>query len=164
MDFKGHLLKKKSGIVKKWIRLVANTYEPETSKILLTKKDRFANPVGATISSQLESLFDALINAGPSEEISVCLDKIIRVRAVQDFSPSRALSFVFQLKQIIKEELKKELSEEAIMKELTEFELRIDGTALIAFDIYMSCREKLHQIKHNELRKSGFLVQDETQG
>jgi hypothetical protein len=164
VDFKGHLLKKKSGIVKKWIHLVANTYAPETSKLLLTKKDRFANPVGATISSQLEFLFDALANMAPSEEISVCLDKIIRVRAVQDFSPSQAVRFVIQLKQIIKEELKKELSEEAHMKELTEFELRIDGTVLIAFDIYMSCREKLHQIKYNELRKSGFLVQDETQG
>ena len=159
MDFKGLLSQKKSGIVKKWIHLVANSYAPETSRLLLTKNDRFANPVGATISSQLGLLFDALISEASSEEISICLDKVIKVRAVQDFSPSEAVRFVIQLKQIIKEELKKELSKDTHAQELAEFELRIDGTALMAFDIYMSCREKIHQIKENEFRKMGAFVE-----
>ena len=164
MDFEGLLLKKRSGIVKKWIHVVVNTYAPETSTFLTTNKDRFANPVGAAIHIHLESLFDALISAAPSEEISGCLDKIIRIRAVQDFTPSRAVGFIFPLKQIIKDELKKEIVKESAQKELSEIESRIDSIALQAFDIYMSCREKINQIKQNELRKTGFSARDGIRG
>ncbi len=164
MDFEGLLLKKRSGIVKKWIHFLENTYEPETSTFLKTNKDRFANPVGAAIHTQIESLFDALISAAPSEEISRCLDKIIRIRAVQDFTPSQAVGFILPLKQIIKDELKKEIAGESTQKRLVEIESRIDSTALLAFDIYMSCREKIHQIKQNELRKMGFSARDGIRG
>ncbi|MEE9557391.1 MAG: hypothetical protein V3V76_09030, partial [Candidatus Adiutricales bacterium] len=53
---------------------------------------------------------------------------------------------------------------ESTQKRLVEIESRIDSTALLAFDIYMSCREKIHQIKQNELRKMGSSVRDGIRG
>ena len=46
-------------------------------------------------------------------------------------------------------------------------ESRIDDLALLAFDVYMNCREKLYEIKANEaknqvsrlLKKAGMIVE-----
>ena len=164
MDLKGLLLKKKSGIVKKWIHSVVITYDPETSIFLKKNTDRFANPVGSVISSQIETLFDALVNKAPRDEISASLDRLIRIRAVQDFSPSEAVGFVFSFKPIIREELKKEIEKEPKLKGLAELETRLDETALLAFDVYKACREKIHQIKRNEFMKAGLPVHRRNQG
>ena len=64
-----------------------------------------------------------------------------------------------QLKQIIRQESIKEIKDDSFKKDLEEFELRIDGVTLQAFDIYMSCREKIYQIKEKEFRKIGSIIQ-----
>ena len=54
-----------------------------------------------------------------------CLDPVIRIRAIQTmFSPSQVVGFIFSLKKILRTELKKELGDIAILKELHEFELK----------------------------------------
>jgi hypothetical protein len=49
--------------------------------------------------------------------------------------------------------------EDGISHELIERESRIDGLALLCFDIYMKRREKIYEIKVNEIknRASGLL-------
>jgi len=39
-----------------------------------------------------------------------------------------------------------------MLQELMEFESRIDGLALMAFNIYMQCRETLFDVRVNEIR------------
>ncbi|MBW1708525.1 MAG: RsbRD N-terminal domain-containing protein [Deltaproteobacteria bacterium] len=151
-------MKKKSGIVKKWFHKIADTYDPETSKFLKQKKNRFANPVGSTISMEMEALFDELFDQAEQDKVLACLDNIIKIRAVQDFTPSEAIQFIFSLKQVIRQELKKEIQDEQISEEIIKFESKIDDIALLAFDIYMSCREKVYRIKENEYRQNRFMV------
>ena len=87
------------------------------------------------------------------------LDKIISIRAIQDLSPSKAVAFIFLLKTAIRKELQQEILEKGILEELLELESRIDGLALLCFDIYMKRREKLYEIRTNEAktRVSGLL-------
>ncbi|MBW2060462.1 MAG: RsbRD N-terminal domain-containing protein [Deltaproteobacteria bacterium] len=152
MDLENLLAEKRSGIIKKWFALIADTYSVEMSKFMKKKKNRFADPVGYTASTQIEAIFDALHRQAEPDELSACLDKIIRIRAVQDFSPSAALDFIFLLKQVIRAELDEEVQDKRISEELLELESRIDDLALLAFDVYMSCREKVHKIKIKELQ------------
>jgi len=148
-----HLLKeKRSPIVKKWCEAVLATYPEQSQKFLRNQKDGIANPIGSTISQGLESIFDELLNDPESDEISLFLDNIIRVRAIQDFSPSQAVSFMFQLKGIAREELQTEVGQEEISEELLSFEAEIDGLAMRCFDIYTGCREKIFEIRVNEVR------------
>ena len=114
---------------------------------LKREKSQFANPVGLTISTEIETLYDEIISGDNMEKISSCLDSIIRIRAVQDFKPSRAVAFVLQLKQIIKEELGSGHSDE-----MRVLDSRIDEIALLAFDIYSACRQKLSEIRVNEVK------------
>ena len=88
--------------------------------------------------------------------ITSLLDPIIRIRAAQNFTPSQATAFVLSLKKALRENLAKELHDLSSIRELFEFESKIDQLCLMAFDIYMQCREKIYQIGANETRNRTF--------
>jgi hypothetical protein len=152
MDLKNLLQEKRSEIIKKWCDVVLSSYPEQSQKFLKKQKDKIANPVGSTISEGIESIYDELIKDAESEKISLFLDNIIRVRAIQDFSPSQAVSFIFGLKHIIRDALKDETQKGALSEELVAFESKIDGLALLCFDIYTRCRQKIFDIRVNEIK------------
>ena len=141
------LKEKKSKIIKKWRNAIIESYPEDGQGFLKREKSQFANPVGLTISTEIETLYDEIIKGENTEKISSCLDSIIRIRAVQDFKPSRAVAFVLQLKQIIKEELGTDHSDE-----MRALDSRIDEITLLAFDIYSACRQKISEIRVNEVK------------
>ena len=152
------LSEKKDVIVKQWRRRIVGTYPADSSHFLSDKMDQFANPIGAAIRNETEVLFDALIDNKP-DAIAPSLDKIIRIRAVQEFTPAQAVSFVYMLKDVIREELSEELSQIEMAHALSEFEPNIDRMALIGFDLYSMCRDQMASIKVNEAhRRTARLV------
>lgn len=158
MNLDNLLTKKKSAIMGRWFDLVIETYPSETAKFFKGQKNPFANPVGSTILQGIEGLFEEIIQGVDieSEKISTFLDNIIRIRAVQDFSPSQAVSFIFLLKQIIREELREEIRDNKISEELLDLESKIDNLALLSFNIYMECREKINKFKAMEMQQRTF--------
>ena len=150
------LAQKKSVIVKKWFDLTAQTYAPDTAEFLKSNQDQFANPVGGTMLKGLKGLLDQLIHSMNPEALTSHLDPIIRIRAAQNFTPSQATAFILSLKKVLRENLTKELRDSSVAAELIAFEFKIDQLCLIAFDIYMQCREKIFQISANETRNRTF--------
>lgn len=147
---------KKASIVKKWFDLTAQTYAPDTADFLKNKSDPFANPVGGSTLNGLKFLLDELIHDMDPQTINSHLDPIIRIRAVQNFTPAQATAFILSLKQVLRETLAKELRDRHFVSELLEFESKIDQLLLLAFDIFIQCREKIYQIKANETRNRTF--------
>nr|HID59584.1 hypothetical protein [Desulfobacterales bacterium] len=157
MNIENILSQRRATILNKWIDLILETYPVEAAEFFKRKKDRFANPVGYTIFHEIEALYEELLRgATESDKVSQLLDRIVKIRAVQDFSPSQAIGFVFLLKKVIRKELEDEILEEKIAEDLLEFESRLDELALLSFDIYMKCREKIYEIKTNEVKKQLF--------
>ena len=150
------LEQKKSIIAKKWFELTVQTYAPDAAQFFKSNPDPFANPVGGTMLKGLYGLLDQLINGMDPETITSHLDPIIRIRAVQNFTPSQATAFILSLKTVLRENLAKELRDRRIASELVAFESKIDQLCLMAFDIYMQCREKIFQISANETRNRTF--------
>ncbi len=150
------LAQRKTTIVKKWFTSSIETYPSDTAKFLKSQKDPFANPVGRTIYQGLAALFDELLEEMDHKAILSFLDPIIRIRAVQNFSPSQATSFIFFLKDIVRDNIKKEDFEAHLFNELLLFESKIDELSLIAFNLYMQCREKIYELKANEMRNRTF--------
>ncbi len=146
------LVSKKSLIVDKWIGLILETYPSNGSKFLRLQKDRFSNPVGYTISNSAEKIFEEIISDRDIEKIKIFLNDIIKIRAVQNFSPSLAAGFIYLLKKVIRQELNPELIDGKVLKELFEFESSLDDLALIAFDLYMDAKEKIFKIRVNEIK------------
>jgi hypothetical protein len=159
------LLDKKPHILKRWLHLILETYPLDTQRFLKHQKDPFLNPVGSTIEKEIEVLFVQLIQGINPERTSAALDGIIRIRAIQDFSPSKAISFIYLLKKIIREEVIQDYSGQPLSELLLAFESRLDEMVLLAFDIYSRCREKVYEMRANEaknqvsglLRKKGLL-------
>jgi hypothetical protein len=146
------LSEKKQAILEKWFDSVLETYPHDSAKFLKRQKDQFANPVGSTIYRGMGSLLDLIVNSADTDNIIKSLDEIIRIRAIQDFTPSHALAFVVELKRVVREEIKGETCASQLIDELPEFDRRVDGLLLLSFDIYMKCREKIYELKANELR------------
>ena len=141
------LEQRKTAIVKKWFDVTIHTYPADTSQFLKKQKDPFANPVGSTLSHGLAAVFNALLQGMDRETITSFLDPIIRIRAVQSFTPAQAVGFILSLKKIVRETVDKELHENHIENELLLFESKIDALCMIAFDVYVGCREKIYQLK-----------------
>lgn len=138
--------------MERWFQLILETYPADTSRFLKQEKDRFINPVGYTISQEIEALYDELLQEMNFDKLAACLDNIIRIRAVQDFPPSQTIAFIFLLKKAIREELASEIAENRVLEELLKFESKIDQLVLLALDIYMKCREKVFEIRVNEAK------------
>lgn len=150
----GLLVEKRSHIVSRWTDLIFDTYPPEAGKFMRSKKNQIANPVGATIAEGVERLFGWLVEGDQSDLKDLCrfLDNIVRIRAVQEFSASHSIGFVFLLKTAIRSVLDTEIRKHQLFEELSEFDRRIDDLALLAFDNYSQCREKLHELRVLEVR------------
>src|SRR4030065_2285798 len=146
------LLEKRSEILKKWFDLIIETYPEETANFLKSQKNQFNNPVGHAIFEGIEEIFKEVLGEPAPDKVAVYLDNIIRIRAIQEFSPSKALSFLFLLKKVIRPEVMNETSEYHILEELSVIESRIDDLVNISFDIYMQCREKIYELKANEVK------------
>lgn len=159
MNLRDLLIEKKAVVLEKWFNEIVETYPPDTAEVLKSKKGRFINPVGYTTKEEIGHLFEGLLNGVEAEEVSSSVDRIVRIRAVQDFSPSEAISFMFLLKKVIRSELEENFaSNPRIYQELLAFESQIDKFALFCFDIYMKCREKIYEIKADEVKRSVFTL------
>lgn len=156
MNLLKQLSRRKSGIVKKWFDGIIATYPIDTAQFLSSQKDPFANPVGQTTRQNLEAIFDQIVSTAPPDTVREMLDPIIRIRAIQDFTPAKAISWIFDLKDIIRDALALPAGDGQHLEELARLERRIDRFGLLAFDIYMQCREKIYDLKANEMRARTF--------
>jgi len=147
MPIKDLLSKKRQSIINKSFELTIATYPEESQTFLKEKSRQFTNPVGYTIHQAIEQIIDKIISNEPIENFILPMEEIIRIRAVQDFTPSQAVGFIFLIKKAIQDELEKEFES----SEVLDFISRLDSLALVAFDIFMKYREKIYDLKSKEL-------------
>ena len=145
MDLQQELNKNRTLFVKQWFQATIDTYPAQTAKILGKDSDRFDNPVGSVTHETIENVFNLIIKDINEEMLEKELDPIIRIRAVQSFSASKAVSFVFALKDIGEDILDKSL--------LREFDKLVDKIALAAFNKFMKCREEIFLLKATESKR-----------
>ncbi|MGW8301881.1 MAG: RsbRD N-terminal domain-containing protein, partial [Desulfobacterales bacterium] len=153
---KGLIEKNKNEIIKNWFEATIQTYAPDTAQFYKGQKDPFANPVGNITAKGVEFLLDQLLNDFEPDAVQTYLDPIIRIRAVQDFTPSQATAFILLLKKVLRDCLSVKLQDAALVLELLAFESKIDQLCLMAFDIFMTCKEKIYQISANDMRSQAL--------
>jgi len=146
------MARRKKAILAKWLESTVEVHPAGVN--LLKNGDRFTNPVGYTFSSELEVLYDEILRDDMDSERAIeALFGIIRTRAVQDLTPEEAVGFVFRLKDIVQDELKGRFEEPGAISDFLQFRDRMDVIAGHAFNVYSSCREKVHAIRENEMRR-----------
>jgi hypothetical protein len=111
-----------------------------------------------------------LITGADREAVVKALDPIMRIRAVQSFSPSKATRFIFSLKQIVRQHVTGHGDDK--QTDIGGLDQRIDEMAMAAFDVYVACREKIFELKATEsrnqffgsLKRAGLIVETEADG
>ncbi|NOX34315.1 MAG: hypothetical protein GXP56_11370 [Deltaproteobacteria bacterium] len=145
MHLKQILKKNRGPFIKKWFQATIDTYPEQTAKILGKDSNRFDNPVGAVTRETIEGVFSLITEDFSQETLEKALDPVIRIRAVQAFSASDAVSFVFTLKKIGENILDDSL--------IGEFDKIVDKIALAAFNKFMKCKEEIFLLKATESKR-----------
>jgi hypothetical protein len=154
METEKFLKENKKNLVKQWFAAVIDTYSKESANFFQNNADPFANPVGNTIKRNLDLLFDQVIR--PSMDVSAAkdaLDPIVRIRAVQEFTPGKALSFILRIKQIIAKELSSCRKEKEVEFCIAAIDSNADELMLMAFDIYTACKHQIYSLRINEAKQ-----------
>lgn len=141
-------------LAQKWADLVLGTYPAETQAVWRKNRDQFTNPVGHNILKSTSELIPLLLAWNDAEAVARSLDTMVKIRAVQDLSPGQALSFVFLLKKLLRQEFTAELSAKGELEELLRFETRVDNLAIIAFDLYVAARDQIARMRVEEVKRA----------
>lgn len=138
-----------------WARLLLATYPEEGAAFFGGQADPFRNPVGDVMSQGL-GVLTRLLAAPEGEESRAAareaLAPMLRVRAVQEFTPSEAVGFVFLAKRAVRQAA--EARGVALGPEqLGAIDRLVDGYGLLAFDLYEESRRRLERARHREQQR-----------
>jgi len=175
----GELLRENGdAIVRRWLDDALSTYSKDSSAAFKRRKDPFGNPVGHALRVATATIFETLLaetlsnasesnasesnasesnatesNATEPAKMHEHLREVVKMRAVQQFSASQAVGFIFRLKQAVRTKLEATVGDSRFPAELLQFDQRVDRIAMEAFDIYVECRERLSELRINEVKR-----------
>jgi predicted nucleic acid-binding protein len=161
------LRERRAAVLARWEELILQGYPEQSARFFRDEKDPFHNPVGATVRESIGVLYDHLLAGTDSSALAEALDRMIRLRSVQEFTPAQAVSFPFLLKSAVAEVLgEEEVRAEA--ERIGELHTRIDQLALRGVDVYAACRERLYEIRARDaiartyslLRRAGAVEEE----
>ncbi len=165
MLLKDLMVEKKSVILDGWLDRILEVYPAGSRDFFRKNVDPFSNPIGSTIREGIEKLYQEILQPTEAAQSRSVLDPIIRIRAVENLSPSQAIAFIPLLKEIIKDTPRDRILESISPQEWITLNGEIDRLTLQAFDIYTECREKIHQLKIKELKsRTGMIPEQERPG
>ena len=154
------LIAEKKKILNEWFERVLATYPDRTGVFLRSQKNPFNNPVGNAIAKDMETVYGLLMDGMDKPIEAPPLENVVQIRAVQDFTPARALAFIFELKDVVRKVLENEITKETAASELHAFDRKVDEMALLSFNIYSAYRERIFQVRYNEMKtRSARLLQ-----
>ncbi|OGQ87956.1 MAG: hypothetical protein A2512_10065 [Deltaproteobacteria bacterium RIFOXYD12_FULL_56_24] len=152
------LIENKGEILEVWVDRVLATYPEDGARIFKKEKNQFANPVGYAVKSSLWEVYALLFESETLEGLVPALNQLVKIRAVQEFIPSQAVSMAYKLKEVVKDFYHREKL--ADHEGWLTFEEKADILAYTLFDLYMASREQLHKTRLEEYRRGNPLLSE----
>ncbi|MCL1915989.1 MAG: RsbRD N-terminal domain-containing protein [Desulfovibrionaceae bacterium] len=156
MSIKNLLTEYRERIIAEWLTEVERGYPLSSSGYLRATSHPFLNPAGLRHREAVEAMLDYLRNETAREDLTCALEELMRVRAVQDSTPEAGFALIYALKHILHRICGPELEEQAKNAGLEEFlrlEKTLDGLMLLALDAYVRCRDKVAELRVEELKR-----------
>ena len=154
---------KKHAVHRRWLADTLASYPEDAAVAFGRQKDPFANPVGASLREGTRAILEALVEGTDPEAVQTDLEKIIKIRSVQDFTASGAVGFVFRLKEVMRAELGRAGGEPGLAPEWAKLDGRIDRIGLAAFDVFVRCREQVCQLRINDVKRNVSWIMEKLQ-
>jgi len=141
-------------ILARWNEAVLATYPLDTAGFTRTKEDQFRNPGGHAIRVALEVTYNAVSGRSSSENLlRDALEMFVKLRAVQDFTPIKALGVMYLLKPLLRERVLPACLQNGLLDEYLAAESRLDTAALLACDIYAASKARVFEERIGEIRR-----------
>lgn len=153
----------KNILLQKWIDMFFSAYPLGSSGFVRTSKDKFTNPIGFVTQVSLEILYDAVLGDDVSPtKVNDALIELVQLRAIQAMTPSKAVGPLGQIKMLLKQDVllacMKENNDSKNLKKLFDdyfiVDARIDALLLMALDLYASKREKVCNLRIEEIHRN----------
>lgn len=133
-------------IAERWFAEAVTVYAGQTAAFVTSEGDRFRNPVGHVLREGFLCIVQELLGGMDPVRLQQALEAVVRVRAIQSLTVGQAVGFVFPLRSIL-QDVETGLAAEAVAT-------RIDALAMLAFEEYVRCRERLVEVRLNEAVRS----------
>jgi hypothetical protein len=140
------LRERRDAVLGRWIGMIRAEDGRATANLPARGTDPFHDPVGAALRRGTAAMLDSLLGDLEPEAAREAIDGIVRVRCVQELTPSRALGFVFLLRRLLRDVA----GDAGDAGEWSSLDARLDAISLQAFEVYVDCREKVSDIKVRE--------------
>jgi hypothetical protein len=131
---------RKDFLLNHWYQRMLDEYAGGTASFLRGQTDRFANPVAFALKAAAEAIYQALINDRDVDRGA--LEYAIKIKAVQEDDPSKAVAFILLLKETVRDVLGNSVSQD----KLADFNARIDQIAFVASEMFILNRAKIAEI------------------
>ena len=145
-------------LLKEWLSQSLEMYPKQSRSLMLNNRDPFSNPISSALAHGLEQLLGELCG-----DEKACPEKALtelgRLLGVQEMPPSKCLGFIFGLKPLLIKMATSEGRKGGFKtEELKEFELWIEQRTLGLFDQYMEHRERIYQLKGDEMKQKNYML------
>jgi hypothetical protein len=160
MSLASLIRERRERIAEGWIEEILAVYSPDASAIFSRQTDPFANPLGHSVREGANGLLEALLNGTDPMEVRLHLRKLVKIRAVQDLTPSEALSFVFSLKDVLRKEIPQASTDPQYHAAMLEMDSKIDEVALAAFELFVEARDEVSRLRISEVKRQVAWVLD----
>jgi hypothetical protein len=154
MSLREVLSERRETIHTRWLEDTLAAYPADAAGFFRRQQDRFQNPVGHTFAQTTRALVDALADGIEPQAVAEPLERLIKIRSIQELGASQTVGFIFGLKAVLRSELAALLREPGAQAEWTQIEHSVDQLLLLAFDVYARCREQLFDIRVNEVKRT----------
>lgn len=152
------LIDNKGDILDAWVDQVLATYPEDGASSFKKEKNQFANPVGYAVKSSLWKVYALLFESDTLDGLVPALQQLVKIRAVQEFLPSQAVSMAYKLKEVGKDFYRQEKLNDH--DGWLAFEEKADTLAYTLFDLYMASREQLHKTRREEYLRGNNLLSE----
>lgn len=162
-NLKEQLQAHQSTLLEKWYNRMIEGYPPEMRNFWEHKERQFTQPMPYSMAQNMKELLRIVLSEAEDRAAAqASLDQVMRICAVQNLAPSAAIRFILLLKEVLWQELQEGFEESGVgeraLLEFRRMENRIDELALLAFDQYMNCRQKIYDLRIQELKRGDFAL------
>ena len=141
------VLSHKSDILSLWMERLLVLYEGKIAS---------SSPFKDALEAALDTVLTYAHNA--NDNLDSALFEVSRIFAVQEMQPSKALSLFFELLPIMQKFSSADGHNAALItREYEVMRLRLEGLTLQLFDSFMMHKEKIFQLKLDELKRRLFM-------
>ncbi len=147
-------------ILRQWFEQAIAAYPAESHKYFVKVKNEFTNPVGSNIYRSLGSLLAELSDKRDADQLYLHLEMILKIRAVQDMKPSKALAFLPSFKNLVQTIFAEEIKSGKVSQaELEDLFTDLDTLTLVAFDMYTESKELLYNLRIAQIKETNDILQ-----